>query len=157
MSSLNHNVTGEARKKLVRAVSDILGEDAVYLGAPSFSWLVKQMTEQEGIAEQLKVDSQMEWVGCMNNIKERAIEVISTERRLRPQRPHHPGAAGGGALAVRRQSRRRRGGGLYRHGRDQPLCTGGRALGRGERHPHGYADGRLNPQGRPPAAMRPRC
>lgn len=40
MSSLNYNVAGEERKKLVRAVSDILGEDAVYLGAPTFAYTV---------------------------------------------------------------------------------------------------------------------
>ncbi len=30
-----------------------------------FFQLVKQMAEQEGITEQLKADSQMEWVGQM--------------------------------------------------------------------------------------------
>jgi len=44
-----------------------------------FSQLVKQMAEQEGITEQLKAISQMEWVGCMNNIRQRAEEIINTE------------------------------------------------------------------------------
>ena len=35
-----------------------------------FSQLVKQMAEQEGITEQLKADYQMEWVGCVNNIRD---------------------------------------------------------------------------------------
>ena len=37
----------------------------------SFSRLVEQMKTYEGITEQLKADSQMEWVACMNNIKAR--------------------------------------------------------------------------------------
>ncbi|MFG6353566.1 MAG: TnpV protein [Oscillospiraceae bacterium] len=44
-----------------------------------FSQLVKQMAAQEGITEQLKADSQMEWVGCMNNIRERVTEIIDAE------------------------------------------------------------------------------
>ncbi len=43
------------------------------------SQLVKQMAEQEGITEQLKTDSQMEWVGCMNNIRQRAEEIVNTK------------------------------------------------------------------------------
>ncbi len=41
--------------------------------------LVKQMAEQEGITEQLKTDSQMEWVGQMNNIRSAAEEIVNTE------------------------------------------------------------------------------
>ncbi len=44
-----------------------------------FSQLVKLMAEQEGITEQLKADSQMEWVGHMNNIRGRAIEIVNDE------------------------------------------------------------------------------
>ena len=44
-----------------------------------FSRLVKQMAEREGVTEQLKADNQMEWVGRMNNIRNRAIEVINTD------------------------------------------------------------------------------
>ena len=40
------------------------------------SQLVKQMAEQEGITEQLKADHQMEWVRRMNNIRNRAEEII---------------------------------------------------------------------------------
>lgn len=32
MSNFNYSATGERRKALVRAVSEILGEDAVYQG-----------------------------------------------------------------------------------------------------------------------------
>lgn len=41
--------------------------------------LIKQMAEQEGITEQLKAENQMEWVGKMNNIANRAREIINTE------------------------------------------------------------------------------
>ncbi len=41
-----------------------------------FFQLVKQLAEQEGIAEQLKSDNQMEWVRLMNNIRNSAEEII---------------------------------------------------------------------------------
>ena len=44
-----------------------------------FFQLVKQMAEQEGITEQLKADSQMEWAGRMNNIRSAAEEIVNTE------------------------------------------------------------------------------
>ena len=44
-----------------------------------FSQLVEQMAEQEGITEQLKANSQMEWVGCMNNIHNQATEIVNAE------------------------------------------------------------------------------
>ena len=44
-----------------------------------FSRLVKQMAEREGVTEQLKADNQMEWVGRMNNIRNRAIEAVNTD------------------------------------------------------------------------------
>ena len=43
------------------------------------SSLVKQMAEREGVTEQLKADNQMEWVGRMTNIKERAFEVVNRD------------------------------------------------------------------------------
>lgn len=42
-----------------------------------FSELVKRMAIQEGVSEQLKADNQIEWVGKMNNIRERATEIIN--------------------------------------------------------------------------------
>lgn len=44
-----------------------------------FSRLVKQMAEAEGVTEQLKADNQMEWVGRMNNIRSRAMEIVNSE------------------------------------------------------------------------------
>lgn len=42
-----------------------------------FLQLVEQMAEQESVTESLKVENQMEWVKRMNNIRERAIEVVN--------------------------------------------------------------------------------
>ena len=39
--------------------------------------LVKQMAECEGVTEQLKADNQMKWVGMMNNIRNRATEIVN--------------------------------------------------------------------------------
>ena len=44
-----------------------------------FSRLVKQMAECEGVTEQLKAENQLEWVGTMNNIRSRAVEIIDVE------------------------------------------------------------------------------
>ena len=44
-----------------------------------FLRLVKQMAEAEGVTEQLKADNQMEWVGRMNNIRSRAMEIVNCE------------------------------------------------------------------------------
>ena len=44
-----------------------------------FSQLVIQLAEQEGIGEQLKADSQMEWVGMMNNIRSVVMAIIDRE------------------------------------------------------------------------------
>lgn len=41
--------------------------------------LVKQLAEQEGITEQLKADNQMLWVQQMNNIANRAREIVNAE------------------------------------------------------------------------------
>ena len=43
------------------------------------SRLVKQMAECEGVTEQLKAENQLEWVGKMNNIRSRAVEIIDVE------------------------------------------------------------------------------
>ena len=44
-----------------------------------FLRLVKQMADAEGITETLKASDQMEWVKRMNNIRNRAIEIVNTE------------------------------------------------------------------------------
>ena len=44
-----------------------------------FERLTRQMAIAEGVTEQLKADNQMVWVGRMNNIRNRATEIINTE------------------------------------------------------------------------------
>ena len=44
-----------------------------------YNLLVKQLVEQEGITEQLKAQNQMAWVGAMNNIRNRAEEIVNAE------------------------------------------------------------------------------
>ena len=39
--------------------------------------LTKQMAEREGVTEQLKAQNQMLWVQLMNNIRDRAMEIIN--------------------------------------------------------------------------------
>ena len=38
--------------------------------------LMKQMTEKQGVTEELKAQDQMEWVRLMNNIKASAEEIV---------------------------------------------------------------------------------
>ena len=44
-----------------------------------FSRLVKQIAEAEGVTEHLKEGNQMEWVRRMNNIRNRAREIVNSE------------------------------------------------------------------------------
>ena len=44
-----------------------------------FEQLVSQMAAAEGITEQLKATDQMAWVGRMNSIRNRAIEIVIRE------------------------------------------------------------------------------
>ena len=44
-----------------------------------FFRLVKQLAEKEGVTEQLKADNQMLWVRKMNNIYNRAQEIVTAE------------------------------------------------------------------------------
>ena len=44
-----------------------------------FDSLVEQMKATEGVTEQLKEESQLEWVCCMSNIESRAREIICNE------------------------------------------------------------------------------
>ena len=44
-----------------------------------FNQIVKDMAKSEGITEQLKAENQMEWVGRMNNIRNRAMEIVNSE------------------------------------------------------------------------------
>ena len=44
-----------------------------------FELLVKQAAVAEGVTEQLKATDQMAWVGKMNSIRNRAIEIVNSE------------------------------------------------------------------------------
>ena len=60
--------------KLNRSLADINKQ-----AEEMFSALVKQMASAEGITEQLKAENQIEWVGQMNNIRNRATEIVNGE------------------------------------------------------------------------------
>ncbi len=44
-----------------------------------FSRLVNQIAEREGVTEQLKANHQMAWISAMNNIRNRATEIVNTD------------------------------------------------------------------------------
>ena len=44
-----------------------------------FSRLVKEYADKQGVTEQLKAENQLEWVGKMNNIRSRVVEIIDVE------------------------------------------------------------------------------
>ena len=44
-----------------------------------FFRLLKQLAKKEGVTEQLKAENQMLWVKRMNNIRNRATEIVNTE------------------------------------------------------------------------------
>ena len=44
-----------------------------------FETLINQFKQTEGITEQLKAHDQMAWVGAMNNIRNRAEEIVNVE------------------------------------------------------------------------------
>ena len=44
-----------------------------------FDKLVRDMKKAEGVTEELKAKDQMAWVGAMENIRNRAIEIVNNE------------------------------------------------------------------------------
>lgn len=62
------------RGKLNYYLAD-LNEQAAEL----FSRQVKQLAEKEGVTEALKAENQMLWVRKMNNIRNRATEIVNVE------------------------------------------------------------------------------
>ena len=44
-----------------------------------FLWLVKELAEKENVTEELKAIDQMLWVQKMNNIRNRATEIVNAE------------------------------------------------------------------------------
>ena len=41
-----------------------------------FARLMKEMAQREGITEELKAADQMAWVGAMNSVRQRAMEIV---------------------------------------------------------------------------------
>ena len=44
-----------------------------------FDNLIMQYKKAEGITEKLKADDQMEWVGRMNNIRQRVTKIVNAD------------------------------------------------------------------------------
>ncbi len=44
-----------------------------------FFRVVKQLAEKESVTEKLKAENQIEWVSRMNNIRNRAIEIVNAD------------------------------------------------------------------------------
>ena len=44
-----------------------------------FDLLVRQITEQEDVTEQLKAEDQLKWVQKMNSVRNRATEIVNNE------------------------------------------------------------------------------
>ena len=85
-------VWGERRRKYLREhqkalytammLSDILNahlEEVDRTATEMYDRLTSQLAEHEGITEQLKATNQTEWVQQMNNIRNRAAEVVWKE------------------------------------------------------------------------------
>ena len=86
------SVWGERRRKYLRKnqkalytammLSDTLNahlEEVDHSAAEMYDRLTSQLAERGGIAEQLKTTDQMEWVQQMNNVRNRAAEVVWKE------------------------------------------------------------------------------
>ena len=54
-------------------------EDVDRQAEDMFSQLIERMKQTEGVSEHLKATDQMAWVGAMNNIRNRAEEIIKSE------------------------------------------------------------------------------
>jgi len=83
---------GEAHRKYLRTqkktlysglmLSDELNtylEDIDLRANEMYYQLIKNLAESEGVTEELKAANQMEWVGRMNNIRNRAEEIVLSE------------------------------------------------------------------------------
>ena len=83
---------GERRRKYLREhqqalytammLSDTLNvhlDEVDRTATEMYDRLTSQLAAQEGIAEQLKATNQMEWIQQMNNIRNRAAEVVWKE------------------------------------------------------------------------------
>ena len=85
-------VWGECRRKYLREHQQALYtammlsgtlnahlEEVDRIATEMYDRLTSQLAEQEGITEQLKSTNQMEWVQQMNNVRNRAAEIVWKE------------------------------------------------------------------------------
>ena len=54
-------------------------EDTEQQAQQMYEILIEQLAEKENVTEQLKAENQMEWVRQMNNIRQRATEIVNSE------------------------------------------------------------------------------
>ncbi|MBR2027432.1 MAG: TnpV protein [Oscillospiraceae bacterium] len=54
-------------------------EDTQLQAQQLYETLIKQLAEKGNITEQLKAKNQMEWIRRMNNIRQRATEIVNRE------------------------------------------------------------------------------
>lgn len=90
MHTLHCNVTGERRKALVKAVSEILDEDAVYLGTPNFSYKVGPCVINHDGAILFPLSPPFEVEGLREKLRERgftAAELVEETNQLTVEMP----------------------------------------------------------------------
>ena len=58
---------------------DAVLADVEKQAAERYEVLIEQMSQREGISEKLKEENQMEWVGRMKNLENRAAEIVKAE------------------------------------------------------------------------------
>ena len=57
--TIKYNVPGSKRKELVKAIADWLGEEAMYMGAPSFAYHIgNQIIDREGNLSLIRLDDE---------------------------------------------------------------------------------------------------
>ena len=58
---------------------DAVLADVEEQAAERYEVLIEQMSQREGVSEKLKEENQMEWVGRMKNLENRAEEIVKAE------------------------------------------------------------------------------
>ena len=54
-------------------------EITALVGKSLYERLVKEYADRQGVTEQLKSDNQLEWVQKINNIRNRAMEIVNND------------------------------------------------------------------------------
>lgn len=80
MNTFDYHVSGEKRKRLVRAMSEILGEDAVYQGAPSFAYHVDgYIVSRNGVVTCPDTATHAEITQLIDTLREQGFVLENTE------------------------------------------------------------------------------